>query len=223
MKYYLIGRSDDLKTIGHDPQTTLKKGYNPRINGLYQVKHYEFPNFLPELKLELHKDAIPTDYLYSMVGFGMMTVSEKMKEVLQNHLLPKHHFYPIEVFHKKKTLKYFWLHFIVDDFWSLLDKEKSFGEIKEMTDPVTWAVKRKVSIESKEQIRKIQFPEEYVKNEILTIGQITMKEEFPKYDLYQIGCINHTSIISEKLKNALLEKGLTGFSLQPANKFKINQ
>ncbi|WP_299246095.1 DUF1629 domain-containing protein [uncultured Aquimarina sp.] len=218
--YYLIGRSDDLKIIGHDPQTTLKKGYNPRINGLYQVKHYEFPNFLPELKLELHKDAIPTDYLYSMVGFGMMTVSEKMKEVLQNHLLPKHHFYPIEVFHKKKTLKYFWLHFIVDDFWNLLDKENSFGEI---IDSKTWAVKRKVSIESKEQIRKIMYPEEFLVNELLTVGQVTMRKELPKYDLYQMGCINYTSLISEKLKNALLENGITGFEIKPYDKFKVKQ
>ena len=51
--YYNIGRSDDLEVIGHYPQTSLKKGYNPSLSDSHwAVKPDSFPNFIPNLELE---------------------------------------------------------------------------------------------------------------------------------------------------------------------------
>ena len=126
MKYFEIDWDyDNLDVIGHYPQTSLKKGYNPRLPDSHrQVKPHSFPDFIPNLELELHDKAYPTDYIQKFVSFGMV-VNTKFKNILKQFKLPPHAFYPIKVYHKGALLEYFWFHYAINDFFSWLDKEES--------------------------------------------------------------------------------------------------
>lgn len=220
MKYYQITRIDDIKATGHYPQTTLRKGYNPRKNGHFQVKSNEFPDFAPNLELDIHSKAIPTDYLDFSSSFGMIVISQRMKVILENHDIPKHHFYPIKVYHNNILLNYYWLHFIIYDFWRFLDSQSSYAEHKVFVDPLTTKVIRKIPITSSDQIikekSKIMVPN------ILAIGHIKMKKGYPKYDLYQIGCLSYNTLISESLRNTLIKESITGFETKLFDKFEAN-
>ncbi|WP_024770552.1 hypothetical protein [Aquimarina macrocephali] len=222
MKYYSINNvSDDLEIIGHYPQLALKRGYNPTLSDSYkQVKANNFPDFVPNLELELHPKANPTDFLPRVGPYFGIFVNEKMKDVLENHNLPRHHFYPIKIFKSDIALNYFWLHYIVDDFWNYLDIESSYAELKKMVDPVTYVVDKKIPIQSRDQIIKEDYKQKGT--DILAIGQIKMKRGFPKYDLYQVDCLSYNTIISEALKEALLTEGLTGFETKPFDRFEVN-
>ena len=76
MKYYRINSDyDNLEVIGHYPQTSLKKGYNPSLpDSHWAVEPHSFPNFIPNLELELHKDANATDYLNLVIFQGLLLV-----------------------------------------------------------------------------------------------------------------------------------------------------
>lgn len=220
MRYYYLSRSDNLNIIGHYPQTKLRKGYNPRLSDSHwQVKKYEFPDFIPKLELELHKNAIPTDYLHFINLNHGLIVSKKMKETLEKFQLPRHHFYPISVYHKGNLLDYYWMHYIIDDFWDLLNNTKSYAEIKKMIDPITFSVESKVPILSREQIINEKYSLEHTK--IIVIGNIEMKTTFPNYDFYQIDCLSYNNIISQSLKESIIYEGLTGFEAKPYDKFSV--
>lgn len=148
--YYIYSFSDDLNVIGYYPQVSLRQGYNPRLaESHWQVKRDEFPDFIPNLELELHRKAIPTDYLHFSDLNGII-VSDKFKEILKLHNLPKHEFYPIKIYYNNTLLKYYWFHYLIDDFWNLLNKDKSYAEIVNIdTYPNIEGI---IPIVSKEQI-----------------------------------------------------------------------
>ena len=151
--FYSIGRSDDLKEIGYYPQADLRPGYNPRQNGHFMVKHYEFPDFIPNLELDLHPKANATNYLDSTAGLTSgFIIDAKFKEILSSFKLPRHHFYPIKVYKDDKLLDYYWFHYIVDDFWQYLDKDKSMAEIVYMEIPTKIGVEKTIPIISRDQI-----------------------------------------------------------------------
>ena len=221
--YYSISRSDDIKEIGYYPQSDLRKGYNPRNNGHFVVKHYEFPDFKPNLELEMHPKASPTNYLDSTAGLvNGFVVDRKLKELLMSFKLPKHHFYPIKVYKQEMLLEYYWFHYIIDDFWKFLDKEKSYAEVVFMETPTKIGIEKNVPIYSREQIigEKRKLPRGK-KN--LRISKIVMKKEFPNYDFYEIDCLSYNTIISEKLRDSIIKASLTGMKIKPFDKFIIDE
>ena len=218
--YYSIGRSDDLKKIGHYPQADLKEGYNPRNNGHFMVKHNEFPDFRPNLELEMHPKTKPTSYLDSTAGLTSGFIIDKdFKSIISSFKLPRHHFYPIKVYKKNELLEYYWFHYIVDDFWEFIDKEQSYAEVVFMETPTKIGVEKNIPILSKEQI--IGEEEKLPLNKNLRIGKIVMKKEFFSYGLYKIGCLSYNTIISESLKQALEQKDITGMEINPFDKFTV--
>ncbi|MHA7056064.1 hypothetical protein ACWGOQ_0002520 [Aquimarina sp. M1] len=212
MKYYNIGISDDLEIIGYYPQTELKKGYNPRRNGCFDVNNHSFPDFVPNYELELHSKAFPTGFLpRAGASFGMI-VNEKTKRVFQEHILPPHAFYPMKVYHNEIILKYYWFHCIPNDFWRLIDAENSFAEVFNFK---TRTVVRKILINSRDQIineiKKNKYPL------TLRLGNLKMNSDFFNYDFYKIDAFNH-KIISKRLKNALEAADVTGHITTPFDK-----
>lgn len=214
MNYFEIGDSIDSKIIGHYPQTKLKRGYT-------RMHPHQFPDFVPDYELILHDKAYKTNKIYRAgASFGMI-IDSKFREVISKFKLPKHHFYPVKVHHKNAILQYFWLHFIVDDFWEYLDKDKSYGAVENIQDIRNIVVEKKIPILSNDQI--ISEESKYKIPLRLMIGELVMKKGFPNYDLYQTRAINYRTMISEKLKNALLAEGLTGFELKPFPKFSVEE
>lgn len=104
--FFKAFNSGDLKEIGHYPQTSLREGYNPNLpNSIWDIKHNEFPDFILNYELELHKDAIPTNYIEGVSNLGMI-VDFKFKTILEKVNLPEHQFYPIKVYLNGKRKVY---------------------------------------------------------------------------------------------------------------------
>lgn len=220
MNYYIINPSDDLKVIGHYPQTKLRvdEGDNVRVDGYLAVRAYEFPDFTPKYKLILHPRAKPTNFLpKSPASFGLV-VDKKLKFILENHKLPKHHFYKIKVYHKDIELEYYWLHFIVNDFWKFIDHNTSYAEYFKYDNPLKVKVLDKIPIINNNQIMEETKKYDYGS---LRIGKVVMKNDFPQYDLYETQCINYITIISETLKHSLEKEGITGMEIKPFDKFEL--
>ncbi len=139
MRYYSIGVSDDLKVIGYYPQLKFKKGYNPGLpEGYYNLPIHHFPDFVPNLEYELHKNASPVHILPPYPGRFAFIIDEKVKNILKEHCLPPHAFYPTTVFHNDEVLQYYWFHYIPNDFWELIDNRNSFAyvyQIKKQPSP----------------------------------------------------------------------------------------
>lgn len=217
-KYYSIGISDDLKIIGYYPQTSLAKGYDPRENGCYDVNVNYFPNFVPNYELDLHEKAKATNLLpRTGASFGHV-VDEKVKKILKEHYLPPHAFYPMKVYHKGKILKYFWFHCIPNDFWKLIDNKNSFANVYQIKKGIVTKI-MEIPIISKEQILREQ--KKYTGLMPIGLGELKMSSEFCKYDFYKTDAFNHT-IISEKLKNALEQNNITGYTTKLFDKINFD-
>ncbi len=226
MKYFSVSISDDLKIIGNYPQTKLRtdSGDNVRIDGYLAMEANKFPDFMPNFKLELHEKAIPTNFLpISPASFGWI-VDDKLKSIIEKHKLPRHHFYKIKVYHKNEILIYYWFHYIIDDFYEFIDKSKSYGEVYEFKNTtkapikkIETVVKETFPIHSWDQVLKEKKKHGY---NTTRIGKIVMKDDFPKYDIYETRCINYITIISENLRNDSIKEGMTGFETKLYNKFQ---
>ena len=221
MNYYQISMTSDLNIIGHYPQTKLRtdQGDNVRVDGYLAMKAYKFPDFIPNYKLELHPKAKPTNFLSKgPVNFGWI-VDGKLKRILESYKLPKHHYYKIKVFYKTEVLDYFWLHYIVDDFWDFLNTENSYCEVFSKKTPFEVQIDKVFPILSKEQV--IEEKKKYRLGRT-RIGKITMKSNFPKYDLYETDIYSHT-IISHLMKSHLEKENITGIEIKPFDKFIIDE
>ena len=217
MKYYSIDNSDNLKVIGHYPQTEFKKGFNHGTSNSYKnVNPHQFPAFDPCLDITLHKKAIATDYIGKVgVNFGWF-VNEKFKVVLEQFNLPPHRFYPIKVYHRAELLDYYWFHFVVTDFWDFLDREKSKAVIYD--DKKNFEAIKDLDLNlNPEDYKKLEYFElPYHQN--LRWEKIVFKNTYPKYDLYRTLSFGMKIFLSENLVNALNEAGLTGFETKPFDK-----
>ncbi|SFW52757.1 hypothetical protein SAMN02927921_02153 [Sinomicrobium oceani] len=217
MRYYYIGLSNDLKVIGYYPQTDFHKGYNPTDNGSYCVKPDTFPDFVPNYELELHKKAFATGFLQRVgASFGIV-VDEKVKNILKEHCLPPHAFYPTTVFHNDEVLQYYWFHYIPNDFWELIDNRNSFAYVYQIKKATVTKIKE-IPIISKEQI--LNEKKKYTGLTPITLGRLKMSAEFCKYDFYLTGAFNHT-MISERLKKALEENNVSGYEAKLFDKLSF--
>lgn len=218
MKYYNFNNSDNLSIIGHYPQTSLAKGYNPIVNnGHRNVEPDKFPDFLPNYELDLHSKANATDFLPRVgPGFGMV-VNNKFKEILANFKLPNHHFYKMKVYQKNQILDYYWLHYIVDDFWGWLDREQSEAVI--FDHKKDFEVVNSIDLNlSLDEIKKLKKGFPY--NLHVRWNKIVFKKGF-SYDLYQAKDVQLLEFISEDLKNALKETNITGIDVKLNDKIFV--
>ena len=211
MKYFEIDWDyDNLDVIGHYPQVTRKKEYNPSLpDSHWNVKPHSFPDFIPNLELELHDKAYPTDFLEKYVDFGML-VNTKFKNILKQFKLPSHAFYPIKVYHKGALLEYFWFHYIID-IWEYVDLKKSTAQIGKKFKK---EIEKVIPIPNLDNIR--EYEKSLPRQQELRINEIFFKKEYPCYDVITIFEIGYfENVISERLLNALLDAGMTGFTSKP--------
>lgn len=216
--YYSYSFSNDLKVIGHYPQVSLKKGYNPRLpESHWQVKKDVFPNFCPKLELELHDKAIPTDYLHFSDLNGII-ISGKFRKILELHKLPRHRFYHIKVYHHNILLEYYWFHYIIDDFWNSINKKESYAEIVNInTFP---NIEGKIPIISKDQI--LLDKKKYKTPYHLRVGKIQMISQTKAYDFYEIQGLGYHIVFSEELVLNLRKNEITGLIFSAFEKFNID-
>ncbi|CAL2107153.1 conserved hypothetical protein [Tenacibaculum sp. 190524A02b] len=220
MKYYTIDWDyDNLEVIGYYPQTALKKGYNPSLPESYtNVSPHNFPNFVPNLELEIHNKAIATDYIQKHVNFGMI-INQKFKNIIEKFKLPPHAFYPVKVYHKGEVLKYYWFHYIVDDFLNWLDTNNSKAIIYD--DKEEYKVISEVDLKlTLSEIQKINI--ELPWHQHMKWEKITFKSNFPKYDVYKTQGLDLKNVISENLLFSLLDSKANGFEAKLFDKIVCN-
>jgi len=205
--YYRIIENVELEVIGYYPQLQYKPGYNPRAPyGHWNVKGNVFPDFSPELELVIHENAMPTNILnrMSICSFGLF-IDRKFRNIIEQHKLPPHHYYPIKVYHKEQLLEYFWLHWIVNDFWDIIDYENTLVKRYSIINPPNFTIEPIISKSNLEAFlnkKEIGFDFCYEK--------LVFRPGFD-YDVYQTQAVDWRSLISGKLKDALEEQGMTGF------------
>lgn len=182
MKYYTINWDDNLKNVGYHPQTEIKRlNEVSTLYNHYDVEYNSFPDFIPNLELELHKKAKQTDYLNAFsISFGMI-INDKFKSILEDFNLPSHAFYPIKVHQEKSVFKYYWFHYIVD-LWKYIDVQKSFLQVYKKFE---FEVEKVIPIPKKpEEIEVIK--SSLPRQKELMIHKIIFKDTFPKYDVFNL-------------------------------------
>lgn len=219
MNYYTIDWDySNLTVIGHYPQTTFKKGYDPSLpNGFWQINPNEFPNFSPHLELTIHKKANPTDFIQRNVNFGMI-ISKNFKRILCQFNLPPYKLYPICVFHKGKQLEYYWFHFIVTSFFSQLDKtisKASIYNIKKIPFEPVSNIDLSLDLE---QLKEIDASLPWYQE--IKWEQLSFTNSFPQYDVYETQLFDFNTLISERLLSTLLNEGMTGFTYKLYDKIR---
>ena len=185
MEYYLLSRSHNLKITGFDPQSKPKQGFNPTLpDSFWQVHPFEFPDFQPKLDLEMHRRAMPTNYLHYGGGLTVgILVDKKLKELLELFHLPPHRFYKIRVYQNNKLLDYYWFHYIIDDFWDYVDLEKSSLKVFPFNPEVEKTRKEAIPIMI-ESFNKVQnLKEEFKKSHHIEFYNIAFKTKMP-YDIF---------------------------------------
>ncbi|SOS48755.1 conserved hypothetical protein [Tenacibaculum dicentrarchi] len=215
MKYYIINWDyDNFEVIGHNPQVTLKKGYNPDLEDrIWKVRHFFFPNFIPDVELKLHKKAKRTNFIERNDTYFGMFVDFKFKDVLKMFNLPPHAFYPLKVYHKGELLDYYWFHYISDTS-KYIDVKKSSAQIFK---------KFEFKIESIVNIIDLGNIDDYEKSlprqKELILDKVFFNKDFPNYDVFDIRKVGYSGhLISEPLLNALQKAGMTGFTAIPYDK-----
>ncbi len=214
MKYYVFRWDFNLESIGYDPQSEFRKGYDPNDNGVYLMSPYEFPDFVPEVELNLHEQAKLTDVIKAYgVPFGLI-VSPALRLVLKKCQLPPHAFYPIKVYQFDKVYTYYWFHYIIVDFWRFIDRENSKGVVidhKKQLQPVL-DIDLNYSAEELLRIKNVLPHHLHMEWE-----KIIFTTSFPKYDVYetQVLGLGLKTLVSEKLLKMLEQENITGYTVVP--------
>lgn len=217
MKYYYIEETRDIDVIGHYPQTmrTNENGYNVDADNSERKVLYDFfPNFEPNYGLDLHPKSVSTDVLdKSTLPFGFV-VSQKLKDILHEFKLPPHRFYPVNVYGTNK--RYYWFHQITG-IWNYIDFDSTKIEV---FHKFKFNVEEVKSFHSFNEIK--EFEKTLPRQNALRIGSIVLQENFPNYDLFDITWITWVTIISERLKQRLLEANISGFGIALYNKIQLS-
>lgn len=219
MKFFHLAETREIEQIGHYPQTmrTKNEGFHvDAFNSERRVLKNSFPEFQLNYGLDLHPSSNNTDILdRSTIPFGFV-VSQKLKKILENFVLPPYRFYPIDVF--GTTNKYYWFHNItnISEFIDFNNTEiEVFNVIKQV-------VLETIQPSSFEEIVKMK--REYVLKRGITIRykSIVLNNDFPNYDLFQIDGAQYFTLINEKLKARLEEENITGMDINEYSKINVD-
>jgi hypothetical protein len=207
------------------------EGYNPddeysiRTLGFsYGTHSTEFPDFMPDLSgIKLVRGAKLTDFLSG--GFSnSMILSPRAKTVFEQFNLCPHRFYPMTIHKNKQPNNYFMLHYL-SNFSDFVDYEKS--TFVEEFYKIDGTKGNFVEVNSKEElfIKRKEVQEKFGQSFYSVVGKkLVMNEAFCKkrLDFFQILVVTSGTYVSEQLKNAIEENGLTGLDFFPAENLHLS-
>ncbi|MCU0420647.1 MAG: hypothetical protein MUC38_13420 [Cyclobacteriaceae bacterium] len=209
MKYYTIGFTDELSIIGAYPQVTKEDGYNlSSFDSYWNVSWDKIPDFAPSYHVKINDNAKPTNLLRGLSGFYGFTVDLALKSLLIKFNLPPSKFYPIHVTYHGKNLEYYWFHFVN----SLLDYIDYNGTTFELFEKSPFKLLRKINVSSVTELHELQEGLTFERG--IRLKVLTLKNDFPKYDIISLWNITPLFLVSESLKTALEESGLNGFTFR---------
>ncbi len=215
-KYFILEKSCDPKIIGNKyPQCigTLGTYNNDYKNNksLYYFAHQKGVKieYTPDLNSIVIGNKTKTTSLISCsLGPGCdIIVSHKFKAILESFTTSHIQFFDCTLHQNKASFEYYWIHFIFS-LERLVDYENSLFFHPDI------AINPHIS-----NIKNYNnFIEFY--NTIDTFGNITSKKiilNTKPIDFFIIGRFNQKIYVSEKLKNKIIETGLTGMEFSNTN------
>lgn len=209
MKYYSLTSTDDLDIIGEYPQvSTTKDSLFGSPFCTTRVNYGEIPEEIPFLELEFEENAKVTDLLGTYNPYFGLVINEKLKNIFSNTNLPRHKFYPINVFCKDITLPYYWFNFY-DNIFPYMDMENSKFSIEENKQIIEHKFKSETFFKEKSVECLMDF------NKTFRLEEIHLLENFPEYDLFEF---ENFIFISEELLNNFKKNNISGYK---ANKNKL--
>jgi len=228
MQYYIFKEACDTKETGpvYPQIQKWKPGYDDdKPDSFYSyyiaAKSGGFPDFTPNMDyLILHGRAKPTDIISSGMSTGFI-ISEKLKTLFDQFVLPPHRFYPAKVLHKKTELNgYFFIH-IISDYTDFVD----YPESTFITSGFSNTDPQPITITSKEdyisKAKQLQDNSFVKKLPYRSIGakEIYFNSKFDKgLDFFEIGRFDINFYISQTLRDALADNGITGCDIQPTDR-----
>ncbi len=168
----------------------------------------ELPNFEPVFSdVILTPQSKEVDFIKdwgAIQGTGLI-LSERVKDIFSEFLLPLHRYYPLNIFHPKKGLlknpQFYWLQVVTKDYLDMIDFERSSIYMSEELFPEP---EQKLKVNSKEmylELNEKSFSSSY---EFIKLNGLF------EFDLFYLNEISNTCYISQKLRNKLETSDLTG-------------
>lgn len=211
MKIYYILKNDlDDKIVGKDyPQVDCLTMHQAHL-----ITSWHLFDPKPNLKFKLKKRAVLTDTLKdSTIGGGTgFLINSKTKDIFKKFNIMRHQYFDASVeTQKAEILAYFWLHLTEPQLTEELDfKNSIFLEKK-------WAtIKGTIQLEFYEHYKELK-----AKDTEASFGarldKIALSDNFDRdLDMFTFLPFDNNVYISERLKNAIEENGITGFKIEKA-------
>lgn len=211
MKFYTIGPSRDISEIGAYPQTLISPDTE---HDFYNVKPYEFPEFVPKGAFVMADKAKMTDLIEGIgIPFGFI-ISGELKQVFEKSNLPPSNFYPIKVYQESTEFEYYWFHFI-SGIKCLVDRAAT---TLTLFDKFTFEIiEDDIALETLGDVNNFQ--RNLSKDHRVRIKRIVLKPDAKTYSIMNVDILfSKTTLISEELKDKITQGGLTGMEI---NQFKM--
>lgn len=222
MKYYTLNYAVDTDETGDaypqisDDSPACLEG---RKGSMRNLDAYRLTSFVPDLDYyELNKDAKLTDLMSGGVPAGVsggvvkgFVVNEKLKNIFQMYNLDSYYFYPAVVKEKKVFHRNYYLMHVVSDQSDYIDFNKSeFYKQKFVTNLGDVKVMSKSDYDEKTK----EFWKESMVISIEPTKLVLSNEFDKKLDLFVAGLANFDVIISERLREHLLNEKITGIEIK---------
>jgi hypothetical protein len=218
MKYYFLEEAIRTSETGPQHPQILKMDtlhdYDDD-NGVYAFTRISLPENNPSLKyLLLDKEAKLTDLLSAvMLCLRGFLVNSKLKDILQSFNLPTHKFYNAFVKDSKGNVRdYFWLQMLMDYEMICIDFSKSEFEIEGSADII--AINSYQDLVSKREL---------LKPKRIKLHNASLNGTFRNQplDVFKIPSLSMSWIISERLKDELVKKKITGIRIVEAGSVSV--
>jgi len=214
MAYYSLSRSTVKNEIGKYPQCIgvpdeyTFEWYN-EPNSMTKLTNMKFPKEAPDLIFQLDNEAKLTDVIsYTNIHAIGLLLNEKLKDILEDFIIPEHKFYPATLFTQRQEHQYHWLHIVKNDF-NGIDFEKSiFIETDLMNKKI-----KDLDINSFDDYNKCWDNRES-KFHFITTEKLILQSNLQYLDLLLFPKIHSKLIGSERLIKKLKQENITGMSYE---------
>lgn len=182
-------------------------------DSVYNLHSNTTPNFTPNIKFKLAKNAKLTDVLsQATISARGFLANKKFKDCLaENNIIP-HICFPAYIEdHNSIIHDYYWIHFTWENSIQFLDFKNSKFKIKRVSKDLG-----EIDIDDYEDLKQKQGELGFIK--MIHNYETTLLN--PKYNLF-IHPLNGTVFLSESLKFQLVELNISGISIVESDNLKV--
>lgn len=206
-QYYILKPSLDEKETGKVyPAVISYPDYDfdgPR--SIYKIRSDQFPDFVPDLRFKLARGAKLCDMMTEAASsFTGLLISTNIFKILNDFYICPHRYYDVMIETKTGVEKYYFIHFVWNEGVNNIDYKNSEFVISEFGN-----ITNSIKIISFEELLSKQ-------NEIGRFKMISFtktKYYSSPFDLF-INPINLKIIITEKIKQKLIEEKISGLNIE---------